>query len=73
MNIDLRSIQKEGWGIFEKEFPDAYGFLLHESLYGELCNLTRIPRPNKWQAKRLEELQALEIVWLETDGNHGRV
>jgi len=58
--------------MFEKKFPDAYDFLLHESLYGELCNLTRNPRRNKWQEKRLEELQKLELVWIET-GNHGRI
>jgi len=56
--MQLSTISENAWREFQEKHPDA---------------LTRTRHRNSWQNKRLEELQALEIVWLETDGNHGRV
>lgn len=57
--MNLAMIREKAWGTFEKKFPDAYSFLLEESLRGELCYLARLSQPNEWEKKRLEELEKI--------------
>ena len=55
----LNFITAEAWGHVQKEYPEAWAFLVHASLKGELRSLQREPNPNNWQKRRLEELTNL--------------
>ena len=55
----LNTIPDKAWDHVRKEYPEAWAFLVHASLKGELESLQREPNPNDWQNRRLEELTIL--------------
>ncbi len=52
-------ISAEAWGRVQKEHPDVWAYLVHESLKGEFESLKNLADPNDWQKNRLNELTDL--------------
>lgn len=58
----MQFLTPEDWAEFREQFPDAYVFIQHKSLVGELNSL-RIEKAqypilmNDWKEKRLAELE----------------
>jgi len=52
----LNYISAEAWGCVQKEHPEVWAFLVHESLKGEFESLRKLTNPNDWQKDRLDEL-----------------
>ena len=55
----LNTISAEAWDHVKKQYPEAWAFLVHESLKGELKSLHSQENLNEWQKRRLEELSNL--------------
>jgi len=55
----LNTISPEAWERVRLRFPEAWAYLVHESLKGELRSLQMEPKPNDWQKARLKELTEL--------------
>ena len=49
-------ISAEAWGRVQKENPEVWAYLVHESLKGEFESLKNLTNPNDWQKNRLKEL-----------------
>ncbi len=52
-------IPAEAWGRVQKEYPDVWAYLVHESLKGEFESLKNLTNSNDWQKNRLNELTDL--------------
>ena len=57
--MKLSTISESAWLWFKTNYPDAYSFLLKESLYGEWCGLRNRSILNEWEKTRLAELDYL--------------
>ena len=57
--MKISFISEKAWREFQENHPDAYAFLLHESLIGEQRYLNEQPALNGWEYKRLRELNEL--------------
>jgi len=65
----LNTIDEAAWRTFRKQFPQAYSFLLEESLKGEYRELRSRGDLNEWEIERLNELQILRKQWLDIMDN----
>lgn len=65
--MDFKYFSSIDWTAFEKKYPSAYNFLIHESLKQEKLALSREvewatdPRRRTWIKERLNELSQLNL------------